>query len=169
MQLCLADRLASGSFADVFTPAPGEKAYKIFRRIQDPVLAHVAPYVFEAEVQAQRIAAVVPELRKHVPAFFGTVQVSKVLDHTGADISAQYWVQSCYAMECLSHDPEERKLGSFFNQQEWHFVQPLEELFEEAGINHLGDASVFYWRTASPILIDFAVTDAAADHARSGA
>jgi hypothetical protein len=69
-------------------------------------------------------------------------------------------------MERLVPDPEERKFGSFFNDSEWHLMKPFEQLFEAAGIRHLGDATVLHWKTARPILIDFAVSDAAADHAR---
>lgn len=40
----------------------------------------------------------------------------------------------------------------------------IEQLFEDAGIGHLGDASILQWRRKYPKLIDFAVRDAAADH-----
>src|SRR6266545_5897042 len=163
MHLSISDRLAAGSFADVFVPRPGDKAYKVFRRIDDPIISHVAPYVFEAEVAAHRIAAATPALVKYVPAFYGTEPVAAVVDENGNDVSRGYWLELCYVTARLADDPDERKFGSFFNAEEWHLMRPLEELFEAAGIDHLGDASVLHWRSGNPVLIDFAVSDAAAD------
>jgi hypothetical protein len=116
----------------------------------------VAPHVFAAEAAAYRIAAAHPELLLHVPAYFGPTTVTDVVDEDETEIRRQYWLQCCYAMERLVPDPEERK----------HLMKPFEQLFEAAGIRHLGDATVLHWKTARPLLIDFAVSDAAADHAR---
>ena len=165
-ELSLAHLVASGLFADVIAPPPGDKAYKIFRRLTDPHIAHVAPFVFRAEVDAYHIAVANPQLQPYVPHFFGTVKVSRVVGEDSTDVGGGYWLDLCYVMERLSPDPEERKFGSFFNSEEWHLMEPLEQVFEAAGIRHLGDASVLYWRTSRPILIDFATSDAAADHAR---
>ncbi len=165
-QLFLEHRFAHGLFADIFAPPPGDKAYKLFRRIDDPQLAHVAPYVLRAEVSAYEIVARHPALLRYAPAFFGTTAVGTVLDKSGRDMSDSYWLEVCYVMQRLEPDPEERKFGSFFETPDWSIVEPLEQVFEAAGIQHLGDASVFYWRSANPVLIDFAVSDAAANHAR---
>ena len=115
---------------------------------------------------ASRIAVEHPRLRAHVPAYFGPTTVNHVCDAQGVDVSDRYWLHLAYAMQRLARDPEERKFGSFFNSSEWHLMEHIAEAFESAGIDHLGDASVFYWKTDSPVLIDFAVSDAAGDHAR---
>jgi hypothetical protein len=166
MQLSLSHRFKAGAFADVLSPPPGDKAYKIFRRIADPILGGVAPHVFKAEVDAYRIALAHPVLRHHVAEFFGPIAVSAVVDTQGAVISDRYWLDCCYAMRRLVADPKERKLGSFFNDDEWHLIEPLEQTFIEAGIDHVGDASVFYWKSGKKVLIDFGTYDAAADHAQ---
>ena len=165
LRLYLKDRIGHGAFADIFAPPPDDRAYKLFRRITDPMLAHVAPYVFEAETAAYQIAMKHPDLCSRVPAYFGLAPVSHVLAADGTDVNDGYWLELCYAMERLTPDPEERKFGSFFNSSDWHLMEPFELAFEGAGIGHLGDASVLYWRTSAPKLIDFAVSDAAADHA----
>ncbi len=166
MRLRLADRIGDGTFADIFSPSPGDRAYKVFRRIGDPAVADVAPHVFDAETAAYRIAVEHPRLRAHVPAYFGPITVAQVCDAQGTDVSDRYWLHLSYAMQRLARDPDERKVGSFFNSSEWHLMKPLVQVFEGAGIDHLGDASVFYWKTDSPVLIDFATSDAAGDHAR---
>ena len=65
-------------------------------------------------------------------------------------------------MSRTAPDPDERKFGSFFGTLMWRKLAPLEKVFEEAGVSHLGDASVLHWRTKSPIILDFATHDAAA-------
>jgi hypothetical protein len=166
MRLSLCDRIGSGAFADIFSPAPGDTAFKLFRRIKEGALAGVAPFVFRAEVAAYEIAQNNQYLRDHSVAFYGQVGVSAVVDRRGRNIGSRYWLDLCYAMQRLPDDPEERKFGSFFNDAEGDSMQLLERAFEDAGIKHLGDASVLHWRSGRPVLIDFAVSDAAADHAK---
>lgn len=165
MDLNLRDRIARGAFADIFGPAPGDRVYKLFRRLGDPHLANMAPHVFRAEVGAYEVAHRDPSLAQHVPVFFGPVQIDSVRTDEGSEVGQEYWLNLCYAMQRLAPDPEERKLGSFFSASEWGLMEPLEKRFEAAGIRHVGDASVLYWRSGRPMLIDFALTDAAADHA----
>lgn len=165
MDLNQRDRIARGAFADIFAPPPGDRVYKLFRRLDDPHLKNVAPHVFRAEVGAYAVAHRDPYLAQHVPGFFGPVAIGSVCSDDGAQLNDKYWLNLCYAMQRLAPDPEERKLGSFFNESEWHLMSPLEQRFEAAGIRHVGDASVLYWRSGNPVLIDFGLTDAAADHA----
>ena len=163
--LKLTDRIAHGAFADVFSPDPGDRVFKLFRRLTDPVLKGVAPHVFRAEVGAYEAVAHDPSLVSHVPRFFGSTQVSAVIGEDGSDSSAEYWLDLCYILGRLPADPEERKVGSFFSPKEWHLMAPFEERFEAVGVMHLGDASVLHWRSERPMFIDFGLTDAAADHA----
>ena len=165
MHLNLEHRIARGAFADIFSPPPGDKVYKLFRRLVEPVFLNVEPHIFKAETAAYEIAVRHSDLRSHVPAYYGPVAITRVSGNGGSDESQQYRLDLCYAVERIDPDPEERKFGSFYNELEWHLMEPLEQLFESAGIGHLGDASVLHWRSGHPIVIDFAVSDAAADHA----
>lgn len=166
IEFTTAHRIGSGAFGHIFAPPPGERAYKLFRRIEDPDLSHVPPLVFSAETAALEIASKHPLLASHSPAYYGRVEVVRVLGDSGEDISSKYWLSLCYCMERFPPDPDERKFGSFFSPEEWHLMEYLDRAFEEAGIRHLGDASVLHWRTGQPVIIDFAISDAAADHMR---
>ncbi|MGE3651565.1 MAG: hypothetical protein AB7G10_24760 [Reyranellaceae bacterium] len=166
MILHLRDRFARGAFADVFRNPERPVVYKLFRRLADPRLAHVAPYVFSAETQAYEICDRSPALQQYVPAYHGAVPVASVLSDDGGELRRDYWLDLCYCVERLEPDQEERKFGSFYNDDEWHLMEPIDRLFTDAGIGHLGDASVLHWRSGRPKLIDFAVSDAAADYAR---
>jgi hypothetical protein len=165
-ELSICDRIAIGGFADIFSPPPGTLVIKVFRRLEDPCFGDVAPFIMASEMAAYELACADPVLRGHVPAFAGACTVGAVYAHDGENISSRYWLNNCYAIERLSPDPDERKLGSFFNEPEWHIVESLEKAFATIGISHVGDASVFYWRTGTPVLVDFATYDAAATHAR---
>jgi hypothetical protein len=133
--------------------------------LDDPMLRGVAPHVFRAEVGAYAAIHRDLSLAHHVPAFHGSVEVSTVLAEDGSDQRSNYWLSLCYIVERLRPDPEERKVGSFFNRKEWHLMEPFEKRFEAVGVMHLGDASVLHWRSERPMFIDFGLTDAAADHA----
>jgi hypothetical protein len=163
--LKLGDRIGKGAFADVFSP-DGERAYKLFRRLTDPEIAHAQPLIFQSETDAYDIVSKHPELMKYTPAYFGRIVVSAVLNDAGEDVTGNYWPKLCYVMERLPPDPHERKFGSFFETRSWPRMQVIEQLFEGAGIKNLGDASLLGWRRKFPKIIDFGVTDAAADNWR---
>ena len=55
-------------------------AYKLFRKIADNELAHVQPFIFEAETQAYEIIARSPELQKYTPVYFDQVTLSAVFE-----------------------------------------------------------------------------------------
>jgi hypothetical protein len=159
------DRIGRGAFADVFSPAPHDRAYKLFRHNKgDPITDGLASFVFAAEVAAYEIATRDTHLQSHVPEFYGAINISRVEDARGSDISSNYSLCHCYAMRRLPADPLERKFGSFFGTEYWSDLARLDELCEEKGIRHLGDSSVLHWKTRRYFLIDFATYDAAAEH-----
>jgi hypothetical protein len=162
LKLSLTDRIGHGAFADIFAPPPGNRAIKLFRRIEDQSLIDAVPHIFASEVAAYGIVSQTEALKRHVPAYFGPVCATSVLDENEADIRARYWLELGYEMQRLPSDPDERKFGSFFLTKDWALMEPLEKVFEAAGIGHLGDASVLHWKEGAPILIDFATYDAAA-------
>ena len=166
MVLSLSDRIGRGAFADVFAPLPGGKAFKLFRRRENTFLAGVAPHVFRSETAALEIASRHPVLKDYVPKYYGPCSIERVVDMRGRSMNWRYWMSLCYGMERLAKDPQERKFGSFFETERWSEMAQLEAAFEEAGIRHLGDASVLHWKTGHPVLIDFAISDAAARYSR---
>lgn len=165
MILTLRDRIARGGFADIFSPPPGDRVFKLFRRLRSTMLGQVAPFVFQAEIAAYELARADTILAAHVPVFFGPTAIDSVTTKRGRDRSSAYWLTLCYSTTRLAADPKERKVGSFYNDAEWHLMEPFEQRFEAIGINHVGDASVLFFDTGHPLFIDFATTDAAANHA----
>jgi hypothetical protein len=166
MILVLPDRIKRGNFADIFAPPPGDRAFKLFRRITDRHLANTEPFVFGAEVRAYELIAEHPLLRRYTPEFFGVTPIDRVNDARGHSVSRFYCTELCYSMERLQDDQDERKFASFFGTPEWLWIEPIREAFEAAGIASLGDSSVLHWRRGEPRLIDFAVYDAAGRHWR---
>ena len=165
MLLRLKDRIGSGAYADVFSP-DGQRAYKLFRQITDDEIAHAQPFIFRAETWAYELIAEHSEAARYTPKYFGAVKIETVLSDAGSDITPAYWPELCYSMERIESDPRERKFGSFYETRSWPRFEMIERLFEKAGVRHLGDASVLHWRRKYPKVIDFAVTDAAAEHWR---
>lgn len=101
--------------------------------------------------------------RASSPLISASVNVSGVVDASGADVSDGYWLDHCYVMQRIVPVTDERKFGSFFRTKSWKKFGPIADLFEDAGVRHLGDVSVLRWRTKRPIIIDFATSDAAGD------
>ena len=134
--------------------------------MRDKSLAHTIPYVYRAEVAAYEVVAKAAELQRITPHYYGTLVVTDVQDRRGHSLRSRYWLDCAYEIERIPRDPLERKFGSFFQSPEWPVLEPIEQLFEAAGIRHLGDASVMHWGSSRPILIDFAISDAAGDHWR---
>jgi hypothetical protein len=162
LTLSLHDRIGAGAFADVFAPAPGDRAFKLFRRLDDSY-RRVAPGLFAAECAAYRIAMREAAVRPYVPAFYGPVMVTSVADTAGLDISSGYWLNLCYSIERLAADPHERKLRTFFGTPDWRLIEPIKLACESVGIGRLADASVLHWRSGTPRILDFGVPGAAAD------
>jgi hypothetical protein len=166
MILAIPDRIKRGNFADIFVPPPGDRAFKLFRRITDRHLANKEQFIFEAEVRAYELLAKHPHLKRFAPEFFGGVAIDRVNDARGRNVARFYCTELCYSMERLPDDQDERKFASFFGTPEWSLVEPIRDAFEGAGISSLGDSSVLHWRSGEPRLIDFAVYDAAGRHWR---
>ena len=163
MKLSLNDRIAGGAFAHIFAPPPGDRALKLFRRLAHPTFARDAPIMFADECAAYEIAMREPAVRRYVPSFYGPVVVTSVADEAGLDISSEYWLNLCYAMERLAPDPHERKLRKFFRTPDWRLIEPIAVACESVGIEHLGEASVLHWQSSEPRIVDFGVTGATAD------
>lgn len=123
-----------GAYAVVFFSEDG-CATKVFKRRCNVSHSHVTN-VFESEVKAYEVAAAHSKLVSLIPSFYGKVQVEKIVDANGADISAGYYLDRAYQMQRVSG--EFVKLGSLhFNDS-----REIRELFIDVGIRHISDASV---------------------------
>src|SRR5262249_27431822 len=100
VKLSLDDRIGAGAFADVFAPAPGDRAFKVFRRLDD-AYRREAPGLFANECAAYRIAMREETVRPYVPAFYGPVMVTSVADAAGLHGTAGFLLHPSYSLERL--------------------------------------------------------------------
>ena len=162
MRLQLAHRRVRGSWADLFFPPSNGRVYKLFRKPKAERWERCARAVFEAEAQAYEIVHANFQLRRHTPKFFGRAKVDAVLDRGGRNQGYRYLLDCCYSIARL----EGPDCGVFGVPDSIlpHMLLLLER-FEEAGIDYVGDASVFGWGDPDTMqLVDFAVHDAAANY-----
>jgi hypothetical protein len=154
VQLRAEDRIAEGSFADVFAIPDQGTVAKVFRSASDPGLIREALDVFGAECAAYEILGEHTDLAVHAPEYHGQVAVESVEDDTGFDWSPRYMLNCCYVMERL----EGPDVGVFEVTQEWPHVLALMAAFQAVGIAYVTEASVFGWEEPRRTkLIDFAV------------
>ena len=153
MHLRAEDRIAEGSFADIFAiPEQGTVA-KVFRAAADPGLIREALDVFAAECAAYEILGEHTDLAVHAPEYHGQVAVEAIEDDTGFDWSPRYMLNCCYVMEQL--DGPDALV--FEVTEAWPHVLALMAAFQAVGIAYVSDASVFGWETPQTTkLIDFA-------------
>lgn len=159
MQLRAENRIAEGSFADLFViPEHGQVA-KLFRRANDPGLVREALDVFGAECAAYDILGTHVELAVHAPEYYGQIAVESVEDDGGFEWSGRYLLNCCYVMEHI----DAPDVGVFEVAGEFPHVLALMTQFQAVGIAFVTDASVFNWHDpALTKLIDFATRDASA-------
>lgn len=153
MHLRAEDRIAEGSFADVFAiPEQGTVA-KLFRAAADPALIRETLDVYGAECAAYEILGEHTDLAVHAPEYHGQVAVEAVEDDRGFDWSARYMLNCCYVMERLD-GPD---VSVFEVSEEYPHVLALMAAFQAVGIAYVSDASVFAWdEPRRTKLIDFA-------------
>ena len=84
--LRLSDKRGEGAYSHIFVVPGSNRAYKLFLNTQAPSPSPAAiqneakrQLVFEDEVKAYGLASSIPELKRHVPKFFGSQTVSDVL------------------------------------------------------------------------------------------
>lgn len=132
-----------GSYGMVFFDLLGF-ATKIMKRHNDYSDNHVKE-VFEAEVEAYKLATRHPDLRLKVPEFFGLVKCKQVLDADGKDISDLFYLSLAFKM---------RKINGKFVK--CRLEGPLKSLFQNAGIKHTDDTSILKENGDVRFVIDFA-------------
>ena len=157
IQLSLRDRLVRGSSADLFAPPRSGRIFKLFRKPASTRGQKLSQRIFSGEVAAYERACANSGLRGHIPQFFGTTAVAKVLGRVNQDVSYRYLLECCICIERLPG--KDRKL---FGVPDPHLgpVLSLLERFNAAGIAYVADASVFGWMNPSSMkFIDFAIVD----------
>jgi hypothetical protein len=153
MHLRAEDRIAEGSFADVFAMPEQGTVAKLFRAAADPGLIRETLDVYGAECAAYEILGEHTDLAVHAPEYHGQVAVEAVEDDTGFDWSPRYMLNCCYVMERL----EGPDVGVFEVTEQWPHVLALMAAFQAVGIAYVADASVFAWQDPQQTkLIDFA-------------
>src|SRR5437773_5774062 len=126
MILELKQRINSGAYSDIFLSEDRQRVFKLF--ISDKHKTNTDQWLkpslerirrtFESECQAYRLAHEHPFLTKHVPAFFGTVQVGDVIGPNGKSIKDQYLLEFCYSTELVRGYAE--KLSAYLGSGNAH-------------------------------------------------
>jgi hypothetical protein len=156
------DVIAAGAYAEVFWPSGQGIVYKLFISVKhetnlkqgltDPKDNDRRRKVFDSECAAYEIAGRDSLLRKHIPGSFHRCEIADVRD-CGGSVVADYLADCCYAVEHI--DGDDNKLVVVENYP--HIAQ-IKAAFEQAGIHHTRDASVFFAEDHARFkLIDFAL------------
>jgi len=150
------DRIAEGSFADVFAiPEYGQIA-KVFRSANDPGLVEGAMAVFAAECAAYDLLGEHIDLAVHAPEYHGPLDLDGVEDANGYDWSSRYLLDCCYVLERI----EGPDVSVFEVSEAFPHVLLLVAAFQQIGIAFVTDVTVFAWEDpARTKLIGFATDD----------
>jgi len=157
MEIQLTQDFREGGFAKVILSRQDGRAIKVFKRLNEypPQRSRSA---FLAEVDAYKILKTHANLQKHTPIFHGVVEISKITDCTGLEVSHQFMLDCCYVLSLCQG--EDTKLKSPLSVEDYllQFVAQLKAV----GIAHTDDCSVFNRKNKDDfVLIDFATHDAA--------
>lgn len=153
--------IGEGAFGSVFRV--GDRAIKVFgkprdimgRPWDDPDEIHEHRKVYEAELDAYVIAMRDPEIRQHVPAFFGPVAVADIIGSHGKSSAGAFMLDCAFSIAFVEgtpidlYDPPEH-VRAFFQRM------------HDAGIRRTNDC--IGWRVESAtdfVVADFATHDAA--------
>ena len=168
MILRLAQRIDTGAYSEVFRSADGERLFKLFINGKHPSnvsqgLTHPdhdgqRRRTFAAECEAYEIAMSHPRIRRHVPQFYGRVEVNDVVDQRGNSVANDYLLDCCYSLEYVSGN--ERKLGVYVGGEHPQHLAELLKDMDAAGIGYLLDASVLMPEDSESFqIIDFATRE----------
>lgn len=141
-----------GAFGLIFVNAKSGRALKVFRRKHEASEDHCRS-VFNSEIEAYGLASSSPEVRALVPGFYGVRSGLIVLDQDGNDVSAEFIPDLAYEMEFVAGYFQ--KMGTVANPE----ADRVRQLFRNAGICYLTDASVMLTNGKITKVIDFAVRE----------
>jgi hypothetical protein len=167
--LQLNGKFCEGAFAVVAISWEEGIARKLFKRASEDAMHYqrrpwendIRRATFQSEVDGYKAVMSSADARRLVPEFKGIVNISRVLNAAGNDISDGYLLDCCFAMELLAGNF--RKL--FISGKP---IVPEDEAnrvvrtLREVGIHYLIDASVRVDPTKEKVekIIDFALRDA---------
>lgn len=144
-------QIKEGAYAAVLLDAESGRATKIFKNTDQR--SH-SEQVFSSEIRAYEIAVTNPEICSLVPEFFGRVTVANIVTKNPKYELSNFHPELAYQMSLeVGHFI---KIGSIPSEES----SPVQQLFKEAGIMHMSDASVVL-NEASKIakVIDFATQE----------
>ena len=95
---------------------------------------------YDTQVDAYTFAAKDEYLAKHVPQFLGVADVASVHDKTGKDVSNEYLLSCCYAVQRI--EGKDEKLNPLADDTPAH-VKGFVDRCWAVGIKYTKDASVF--------------------------
>jgi hypothetical protein len=111
---------------------------------------------FSYELKAYEIASADETLRNFIPVFHGQIQVTRVVDTDGTDISDRFFLDHCYALNEVE-GPEKKILQQYGRLE--HVKRMVRE-FHVRGIRYLEDASIFFAEEPDKMkVIDIATTN----------
>ena len=122
-----------------FAPRTAERVIKILRRHPRDPTGMAMRYLLDSEKRAYSIVAQHPTLRTHVAECYGVSVVEDVVDLEGGIVAERYHLDCCLELAYLSGTP--LKLDELPPNQR-PAVERLFDMFYEAGIMGIGDASV---------------------------
>jgi len=141
---------SEGAYGLVFVDRAKGRILKVYRARQP--LPH-STEVFNAEVEAYKIAMKSDDLKKLVPEFFGARTGLIIMDKDGTDVTNEFYPNLAFEAEFV---PGEFRKISFAPESEQKQVM---ELFRSHGINHAIDASITLEGEKIRKLIDFAIRE----------
>lgn len=158
MDLHMKSNPAKGAYALVFFDKERGLAFKLFKTSawDDTFSDDERKRTFGYELEAYQIAHDDETLRNYIPRFHGQIQVTKVIDTDGTDISGRFFLDLCYALD-LVQGSEDKILQQYGRLPH---VKDMVQKFHSRGIRYLEDASIFHATDPEKMkIIDIAVTN----------
>lgn len=124
-----------GAYGTVFFDTLNCFAYKVFLKKIDRSY-EFSKNVYDSEVHAYLLSQKNNKISDYVPKFYGHVEIEKIIDVQGRDISSHYYPCLNYKMEYISDKFID------FSQIDEDQQKEYIKLFGENGINHVIDSAV---------------------------
>jgi hypothetical protein len=142
--------LTEGAYSIVFVNRSKGRVLKVFRATHRR--DHSAD-VFNAEVEAYKVAMKSNDLKALVPNFFGTQTGLKVMDKNCTDVTDEFYPNLAFEAEFIPQRFD-KIAGAPLSEQE-----RITKLFRDRGICHMSDVSVVINDGRIQKVIDFAIQE----------
>jgi predicted Ser/Thr protein kinase len=141
-----------GAYGTVFFFPEHNKAIKVYLKHRDADADH-SRKTFASETTALKIANASEELRGLVPKYCGLVEVEKILDENGTDITEKYLTDLSFGMEFI--EGHFQKLGGARGDEYNRIV----DLFAKEKIYYVKDACAIFEGEKVTKIIDFGMEE----------